>query len=286
MNKFFYSISFLFFVLINNTCQAQFILAGNSGATDFFVDIVPDDSLDAEPVHLSKHSGENMSIDVDADGSYDFSFQTYGNGGLGGSGGSCYITSLYPEVAVASVLDTSFSSSTTTAIAQMADTLSLGDTVSNDLTYFSGTSYLWSTCSVPKCGPSINAWNNIGEHYIGFRKICGSGIIYGWIKVEVTYNKIFILTVKSSACNASFCFEGSTPAFPNPFYEEFTVRSGNCEQSEVFIYDSFSQKVLQQNFRCSSLIDMRRHPDGVYIFKIVNENGDIKKGKVIKKAKR
>jgi hypothetical protein len=271
-------------------CEAQFILAGNVSGGDTYFDIIPDSTLEALNVHISPYPGDTIVLDVDNDGIEDYEIRTYGGGGLGGGAGGCIIIPLGTYAQVASHIDTSNGCCPMQYIAQLADTLVLGDTISNTLLFLSGSTFLWSTTYGAAQAPIINDWNDIGEHYIGIRLTYPTDTLYGWIRVEATNIGHFILSVKDFACNKN-PFIGINEEYdnreliiyPNPFFNKITVSCSNCDNAIFTIYDLFSSKILELNFTKSISISTEQFADGIYFYEVKNKLGVITNGKIIKK---
>jgi hypothetical protein len=70
--------------------------------------------------------------------------------------------------------------------------------------------------------------------------------------------------------------------FPNPVTDYLNVNVNKNELSEITLYDITSRILSTFSFYNYTSIDMRFFPKGVYIFEIINENGIIKKGRIIK----
>ncbi len=283
---------YLLFFLLHFTfkiCEAQFILAGTVSGKDTYFDIVPDSALEALNVHLSPYPGETIKLDVDSDGIQDYQIDTYGGGGLGGGTGGCVIVPLGAHASVASHMDTSAGCCPAQYIAQLVDTLVMGDTISNALSFYSGTNYLWSTTYGMAQAPIISEWNDIGEHYIGIRLNYPQDTLYGWIRVEATNSGIFILTVKDMACNKNQHI-GITEIYnsqkliiaPNPFSDQITVLCSDCSDALFVLYNFVSGKTLEKKITKSFLLNTEQLAKGIYLYEVRNINGVIKKGKAVK----
>jgi len=70
-----------------------------------------------------------------------------------------------------------------------------------------------------------------------------------------------------------------TPSlFPNPNNGQFTIQlSGISSQSSVEIYNVLGEKVFSRsNINYSTLkIDLSGQPNGVYLYRVMNENGNV-----------
>lgn len=70
--------------------------------------------------------------------------------------------------------------------------------------------------------------------------------------------------------------------FPNPFNANLNVRTVDNQQSVIMIYDILSKKLLQQTFTNSVSLNTKQFENGIYIYEVRNNNGVIKKGKIVK----
>jgi Secretion system C-terminal sorting domain len=70
--------------------------------------------------------------------------------------------------------------------------------------------------------------------------------------------------------------------FPNPFAEEFTVRTLQHLNAEVALYDLTSRRVLKQQFTGAVTLRTTDLAKGLYIYEVRNQYGLFAKGKVIK----
>jgi OmpA-OmpF porin, OOP family len=70
--------------------------------------------------------------------------------------------------------------------------------------------------------------------------------------------------------------------FPNPFSGILNVDLNEISQSEIFLYDITSRKLLQQKFTSSVSLNTGQLASGIYIYEVRTKNGVLKKGKVVK----
>lgn len=70
--------------------------------------------------------------------------------------------------------------------------------------------------------------------------------------------------------------------FPNPFSNNLTFTISDNEQASITLYDVFSRKILQQQFRNSITIDTQQFIDGIYFYQMTSSKRIITYGKVIK----
>ncbi len=70
--------------------------------------------------------------------------------------------------------------------------------------------------------------------------------------------------------------------FPNPFVDKLNITIMENESSEIILYDISSRKILQQKFTNTISLNTSQLANGLYIYEIRNNNGEVRKGKVIK----
>lgn len=70
--------------------------------------------------------------------------------------------------------------------------------------------------------------------------------------------------------------------YPNPFANKLTVSTSSNEQSQIILCDILSRKLLQQSFVNSTTVNTEQFIGGIYSYEILNANGLITKGKIIK----
>lgn len=78
-------------------------------------------------------------------------------------------------------------------------------------------------------------------------------------------------------------YDNSQPIiFPNPFFNQLTVKLANYKQAQLILYDIFSQQVLQQTITNASTINTDRFAAGIYFYELRNDEGLVENGKIIK----
>jgi hypothetical protein len=70
--------------------------------------------------------------------------------------------------------------------------------------------------------------------------------------------------------------------YPNPVVDKLTICCNSGESYEVILYDFTSRELLHQNFTGSVTLNTGPFSKGIYIYKIRNNSGAEKSGKVIK----
>ncbi len=272
-------------VLPFSNCFGQNIIAGIVSSNDIYYDIIPDTSFKAQCVHLSGYPGGVYYIDIDNNGSFDFKISASGGGGLGGASAGCAIYPLDLNATIASHNDTSIGCCPTQYIVQLADTIVVGDTISNLLNFFPGKSYLWCEANGWASAPMIFDWNNIGEHYIGVKLTFPNDTLFGWIRVEATSTStgtggLFTITIKDFACNKSKNYSikdinnsNSWRVYPNPATEKLLLEfPQTLKESTLIITTVSGQELIQQQINdCKSQIDIRNLTSGIYLVKLISD---------------
>jgi hypothetical protein len=279
-------------VFCNCFVQAQFIRAGYYTTNDYYYDFVPDKTIEAELKYNDPQgSGGVVSFDIDNDNNLDCKINVWASSGMGGGIGEGIIYQLNLLTDFVYRLDTSIGCCPQTYYAKVAKELVLGDTISDNCFYKSDNIYLWSTGYPNAHVPMICDWINVGERYIGFRKIIGSYTIYGWIRIEAVIGNCyrFYLTIKDFACNKRLDFgihelndEYNTKVYPNIFNEKLIVSTKYKEQAEIVIYNMTSEIVLEKYFSKELIINTTCFSKGFYFYIVRGKNGLLDKGKIIK----
>jgi hypothetical protein len=70
--------------------------------------------------------------------------------------------------------------------------------------------------------------------------------------------------------------------FPNPFSNQLDFTAAENEQMTVSLYDFLGQQVLQQTFTNATTLNTQQLADGIYFFKLCNNKGIVKNGKILK----
>ena len=81
-----------------------------------------------------------------------------------------------------------------------------------------------------------------------------------------------------------FISEIDYEVFPNPFYEQITIKRPIPKQETFCLYDSFGKLILTKTLEENKeQINTSFLPEGLYFYAIVNKNGErVKAGKVVK----
>lgn len=86
------------------------------------------------------------------------------------------------------------------------------------------------------------------------------------------------LGIENDAENTPFV----STIYPNPFTDEINITNEQNEHLEVVINDIAGRIMIQTGFTTSLVLTSESLPKGVYFYKLQNENGAIKTGKLIK----
>lgn len=70
--------------------------------------------------------------------------------------------------------------------------------------------------------------------------------------------------------------------YPNPVLNNLNINLNNNDPSTIILYDILSRNLLHQTFIRSTTLNMEQLTNGIYIYKVLNKNGTIELGKVIK----
>ena len=71
-------------------------------------------------------------------------------------------------------------------------------------------------------------------------------------------------------------------AFPNPFADVLTIKTGINDKTVLKLYDIASRKLREQNFINTVSLNTSDLAKGIYFYEVKNENSVIGKGKVVK----
>jgi hypothetical protein len=120
---------------------------------------------------------------------------------------------------------------------------------------------------------------NLGTNYsIRFNPIYGTGIIQGYGN--------FLDSVSVCATNVGMneiAQNGnSVSVFPSLFTDELNVTYKGKESLQFILYDLSTRTVLNQFITGSTSLNTHQLAKGIYLYELRNENGLIKKEKVIK----
>jgi hypothetical protein len=223
------------------------MFSASTNAQIVYTDVVPDTTASCSTSPCFK----SYNIDLNNDGTTDFTLHTYSNEFVCGNFGV--------PLKIRQVHVNSRSGNRT-------DTLMLNasDTIGSNLA-FSTDTLLRKTvvnCTPGPLNASYGNWSNSSDHYLGLRLAVGGNIYYGWARLNVaTISGPVYFTVKDYAYNTvanAFILAGQTIAtgitensfassinlFPNPATNHFTIALGSKNKKvEVKITD-ISGKVI------------------------------------------
>jgi hypothetical protein len=286
--------SVIIFLLIilsgkDNKVFPQSSTIGQVSNEDIYTNPEPDSSLQGQAAHLTQYIGGIFYIDVDQNGIDDFKFEVNGGGGLGGGATLCRVFPLNVENELLMHSETSEGwPGGVFYTVNVLDTLNQDQVIDNSTVFTDSIGYLWSSLYNAASGPTVSMWNNIGEHFIGFRIKPNNDTLYGWIRIivaviHVESGWIYTLTVKDYACNINVF--AAIPKlqmpdykiWPNPTSDYLNISNefGNYETG-VNIYNSIGTKVEEFVFEKDITINISEYSPGVYYLKF-NNKPDVKK---------
>jgi hypothetical protein len=68
--------------------------------------------------------------------------------------------------------------------------------------------------------------------------------------------------------------------YPNPVRDRLLIR--NAGQGEIEVWNTKGELMFHSTYRDERGVDMRSFPSGIYVLKIIGQNGLIHTGKVLK----
>jgi hypothetical protein len=74
----------------------------------------------------------------------------------------------------------------------------------------------------------------------------------------------------------------SISVFPNPVTDFLSVESITNSRKRLKLFDNISRELYTQIFTSSIVLNMKELKSGIYFYEIIDENGNIDKGKLIK----
>lgn len=264
---------------LSNAGYCQLIKAGIVTADDVYHDIIPDDLLMAVDYN-PMITDSTIYLDLDGNGTNDFIFNARGGGGLGGGSCSFTITPVSSNK-VLSHPETSMQYPGVPVTVNVADTMNYGDSISSSSNNFTeGTSYLLSKAHGAQPAPNVSTWYQFGDKYIGVQLRLTNVTLFGWIRVNVSFQGYYTMTIKDFACNRNpyMAIDPGNVAqldiYPNPVSNNLTIRlPGNNKLSRVSLLSLNGQILFQKTFSDNlTSLDLTEINNGIYILKI--EIGD------------
>lgn len=270
-----------FSLFASNTSYAQSIITGQVGENDIYTDFEPDQiiSISVEP-HADYN--EYLYIDLDQNGINDFVVRATGYGALGGGTGAIIVYGTNSQNQILSHQETTeVYPGDNFLTVNVLDTLNEDFEISANSRFVNENSYLMSTYYGPVDDqPIVDTWVNSAEHFVGFRIKPNQDTLYGWMRISLSHEQLYTLTIKDLACNINeFAnyesdYKSSLSIYPNPATNTLYV---NClSQEEIVQIDIYSisgqiSKSLTPNVKDSS-IDISELPKGTYIIVLSSKN--------------
>jgi hypothetical protein len=272
----------LLFLANTGICNAQFIIAGQHSANDYYYDINPDTTLVA--IH-NTNPWPSYKFDINGDGFLDFDITSINSGGLGGGGSastisqgiSNYITAAFGEA------DSCISfSNNLQYIARMVRPFTLNDTIGPGSNWDSTWTIAYSNFVMGNYSCSSNLFTNApSPQYIGIRMINANDTAYGWIKISNA--NAGGLTIEEYAGNiAAVGIEQNQKSklnvYPNPSTGSFNFILSSVGPADLIIYNLTGEKIIEQSFSNYQTINLPAA--GVYFYELKSAE-IIRKGKLI-----
>ncbi len=112
----------------------------------------------------------------------------------------------------------------------------------------------------------------------------GHNVDFTWIKdIGFSVNDIAACPEAAFPLSVSQYSSGlNSNVFPNPFNSTLNIFIGDHEDGELIIYDLVSKRLLLQKFAGAISLNTEQFANGIYLYEVRNQNGVIKKGKIVK----
>jgi hypothetical protein len=264
------------------TKAQNFILAGQHTSTDVFMDYNPDTSITA----VVNGSAAVLSLDMNLDGTEDFLLHaSVGANPFGGNNNIKIIALGQNAVAY------EYTDSCVNGVGTLLYTRAMAK--SFPMAYYLGAANYWlndtvhlhyDTYSTPgsACSSSVNI------DYVGVKVISGADTLYGWIKLS--YSNFGNITVQEFASNVGPLSSlnegnhGSTKISPNPANDFLhIIMDDNDDFAEIRILDAMGHLIQEELVldRKTFPIDVSEWPDGFYLIRLKNKEGEIRNYKVV-----
>ena len=260
---------FITLVFLNINGYSQSMLAGIHSLGEYYKDIVPDTTIKSYNGYA-----DSLLLDIDNDNIIDLKILTYASVGQAGGTWGCLITpkTFYCKIATFAGFN-----------CNIVDTIQINDTISNKCTFSDGTNYMWSGHFGFGTAPTVNTWDNIGEHFIGVQLSYLNDTIYGWIRVEVaSFPNAKGIIIKDYAASKegvpNFVISNNSKIiisriFPNPVLDKLTIES-EIDIKRISILD-YTGKVLKHFSFSSHTINVADLTSGIYFIKLIGEEQTI-----------
>ncbi|MBK7666572.1 MAG: T9SS type A sorting domain-containing protein [Sphingobacteriaceae bacterium] len=282
---------FLFFIVCTKA-NAQFIIAGQYTANDYFHDVVPDSSYTA--INAMGGSMSTKPIDINGDGVIDFDLVAQMYGGGGNPGGQTYIVpkNANEVISYGNVSCTWTAAATPSAGVTSKEIVSAfdsGDTIKNGLNWRDTTINItyryW--CMLTNFNPTT-------ARFVGVRIFISNDTLYGWIKLRAYNGPAFSTTgfiLEEFACNKGttigikeYYNPLSLKLYPNPTRDkvEFVLNNPSSDL-EMKIFNSLGQIVFEDKMVNSNkfTLDVSNYANGLYYVEVESKDG-ISRAKFVK----
>ncbi|MBK9637674.1 MAG: T9SS type A sorting domain-containing protein [Bacteroidetes bacterium] len=146
-----------------------------------------------------------------------------------------------------------------------------------------------STTTLPNGGVRKIFYLNSGENYI--ESIGGSqgiqfpliqGLGFWKVPICISENNIPIWGGCFGTVGINENLKESKMVYPNPFVNEISFKASNAEETEIILYNSISNEILQKSFSNSTTINTENFESGIYVYKMINKSGLSSFGKLVK----
>ena len=263
---------------INAYSQDNYIIAGQHDTSSSYYDFVPDTIVP---------SNQNIQLDLNNDGVYDFKIYTFSDFS---SHYSATGTGIYAEnnnlVALGRV-DTQYGYYGEES-RNVAKIFEYGDTI-NDSSGFVHQAYmvLYSS-ALGSPDFNISDWLNKGDKYLGFKLFFDDTLSYGWIRINVlrpdsVVIKDYAFNIKTNVGVQDIYSENNLKIYPNPANNYVKV-DVSCSKSvsKVEIVDLTGKAIFIDESFNDNIIDVSSFRKGMYLIKITFYNNKIMFKKFIK----
>lgn len=270
----------LLFVIAFAKVEAQYIIAGQYTANDYFHDVVPDSTYNSP-----WPAGTTIKpIDINGDGIIDFELGVYFSGGLGNPGGHTYIAAKNNnEIVSAGVSTCTYSATFTgTTTSLLAEAFDIADTIKNSLSWVGTINIAYRYYC------EISNFSTLVSKYLGVRIFVANDTLYGWIKIGANSGRIIL---QEFACNKGtsigineYSSNSFIKLFPNPTNSKvefvFNIPPTNIK---IKIVNSLGQIFLEDKKSNSNKfsLDVSNYTNGIYFVEVESNQG-ISRSKFIK----
>jgi N-acetylneuraminic acid mutarotase len=136
---------------------------------------------------------------------------------------------------------------------------------------------------------AINTWTQkadipiAGDYYGGFALNNSGYLGTGNDSEQILSNRFFQYNPDSTTNIQEISnYNFSVDIFPNPVTDKLNVSLNSNDLSEIILYDITSRKLLQQTFTNAVTLNISHLSKGIYIYEVRNNQGVIKKAKLMK----